>query len=108
MTKHVLLVFTDPVEGREDEYNAWYNDVHLGEVIETDGFVRAQRFTVADLMPGVTDHDYVALSELETDDPGSAMAALRGRMGSFTMTDAANLKDAKMSLVTEASDLVEA
>ncbi|MGY9074415.1 MAG: hypothetical protein ACKVHU_15870 [Acidimicrobiales bacterium] len=106
MTKHVLLVFTDPVEGRDDEYNAWYNDVHLGEVLETDGFVRAQRFRVADLMPGVTDHDYVAIYELETDDPGAAMAALRGRLGVFTMSDAANLKDAKMSLASEVSDLV--
>lgn len=108
MTKHVLLVFTDPVEGREDEYNAWYNDVHLGEVLEADGFVRAQRFKVADLMPGVTDHDYVAIYELETEDPGSAMAALRGRMGSFTMTDAANLKDAQMTLASQVSELIEA
>jgi hypothetical protein len=92
--KHVLLVFTDPVEGREDEYNAWCDDVHLGEVIEIDGFVRAQRFKVADLMPGVTDQGYVAFYELETDDPGSAMAALRGRMGSFAMTEASDLVEA--------------
>jgi hypothetical protein len=108
MTKHVLLVFTDPVEGKEDEYNAWYNDVHLGEVLQADGFVRAQRFKVADLMPGVTDHSYVAIYELETDDPGAAMKALNGAAGSFTMTDAIDLKKAKMSLASQVSDLVEA
>lgn len=75
-------------------YNAWCDDVHLGEVIEIDGFVRAQRFKVADLMPGVTDQGYVAFYELETDDPGSAMAALRGRMGSFAMTEASDLVEA--------------
>ena len=107
MTKHVLLVFTDPTEGREDEYNDWYNNVHLGEVLNTDGFVRAQRFKVADTMPGVTDHGYVAIYELETDDPGAAMKALTGASAGFTMTDAANLKNAKMSLATQASDLVE-
>ena len=51
MTKHVLLVFTSPVEGREDEYNAWYNDVHLGEVLTADGFVRAQRFKASEMLP---------------------------------------------------------
>lgn len=108
MTKHILLVFTDPVEGKDDEYNAWYNDVHLGEVLKTDGFVRAQRFKVADLMPGVTDHDYVAVYELETDDPGAAMKALGGASGDFTMTDAIDLKASKMTLASQVSDLVEA
>ncbi|MGF1597652.1 MAG: hypothetical protein ACFCVK_12105 [Acidimicrobiales bacterium] len=108
MTKHVLLVFTDPVEGREDEYNTWYNDVHLPEVLRTDGFVRAQRFQVADLMPGVTDHGYVAIYELETDDPGAAMKALNGAAGKFTMTDAVDLRKAKMSLASQVSELIEA
>ena len=107
MTKHVLLVFTDPVEGREDEYNTWYNDVHLGEVLQTDGFVRAQRFKVADMMPGVTEHEYVAIYELETDDPGAAMKALGAAGKGFTMTDATDLKKAKMSLASQVSDLVE-
>ncbi|MDH4146073.1 MAG: hypothetical protein OEY23_13005 [Acidimicrobiia bacterium] len=108
MTKHVLLVFTDPVEGKEDEYNRWYNDVHLGEVLQTPGFVRAQRFKVADLMPGVTDHTYVAIYELETDDPGAAMKALQGGAGTMTMSDAIDLKSAKMSLASEVSALVSA
>ncbi len=107
MTKHVLLVFSDPVEGRDDDYNTWYNEVHLGEVLQTDGFVRAQRFKVADLMPGVTDHTYVAFYELETDDPGAAMKALGGAMPGFTMTDAIDLSTAKTTMVSQVSDLVE-
>ncbi|MDH3682301.1 MAG: hypothetical protein OEV40_20395 [Acidimicrobiia bacterium] len=108
MTKHVLLVFTDPVEGKEDDYNTWYSDVHLPEVLQTDGFVRAQRFKVADFMPGVTEHGYVAIYELETDDPKGAMKALTGASAGFTMTDAADLKQAKMSLASQVSDLIEA
>jgi hypothetical protein len=107
MTKHVLLVFTDPVEGKEDEYNTWYNDVHLGEVLQTDGFVRAQRFKVADFMPGVTDHTYVAIYELETDDPRAAMKALNGVSGEFTMTDAIDLRKAKSTLASQVSDLIQ-
>ena len=32
MAQHALFVFTDPVEGKEEEYNDWYNNVHLAEV----------------------------------------------------------------------------
>ena len=40
-THHRLIVFTEPVIGREDEYNEWYDEVHLPEVLATDGFVAA-------------------------------------------------------------------
>lgn len=108
MTKHVLLVFTDPVEGKDDEYNTWYNEVHLPEVLATDGFVRAQRFKVAEMMPGVTDHTYVAIYELETDDPGAAMKALGEASGGFTKTDATDLRASKMTLASQVSDLIKA
>ncbi len=108
MTKHVLLVFTSPVEGREDDYNAWYNDVHLGEVLTADGFVRAQRFKASEMMPSVTEHDYVAIYEIEDLDPKDAMKSLNGASGSFTMTDAIDLKQSKMMLASQVSDLVEA
>ena len=108
MTKHVLLVFTSPVEGREDDYNAWYNDVHLGEVLTADGFVRAQRFKASEMMPSVTEHEYVAIYEIEDLDPKDAMKSLNGASGAFTMTDAIELKQSKMMLAAQVSDLVEA
>ena len=30
----ILVVLSSPVEGREDEYNEWYSNVHLREVVE--------------------------------------------------------------------------
>lgn len=44
----VLLVFSNPVDGCEDEYNAWYSEHHLDEILEIDGFRTAQRFRLAD------------------------------------------------------------
>ena len=40
----ILVVYTKPVEGREDEFDSWYSDVHLPEVVLLDGFVAARRF----------------------------------------------------------------
>lgn len=105
--KHVLFVYTDPTPGREDEYNAWYNDVHLKEVLATEGFVRAQRFKVADVMPGVTEHAYVAIYELETDDLEGALAKMRAAVPGMHMSEAINPKGVKMMAATAVSDVVE-
>lgn len=107
MAKHVLLVFSDPTEGQEDEYNRWYNEVHLKEVIATPGFVNAQRFKVADVMPGATDHKYLAIYEVDTDDAKKAVEALTAELPNMNMSKSINTKTAKMSILTECSPLVE-
>jgi len=39
-----LIVFTNPVEGRDDEYNDWYTNTHLPDVLKIPGITGAQRF----------------------------------------------------------------
>ena len=38
MGNYTMVVFTSPVEGREDDYNDWYDNQHLGDVIAAAGF----------------------------------------------------------------------
>lgn len=45
MAKALLVVLTSPVEGREDEYNDWYTNDHLDDVLKAAGFAAAQRFS---------------------------------------------------------------
>jgi hypothetical protein len=40
------LVFSKPVEGRDDEYNAWYDEVHLPDLAAIPGIRSAQRFDI--------------------------------------------------------------
>jgi hypothetical protein len=40
------LVFTKPVPGREDEYDKWYDEVHLPDVAAVPGVRAAQRYTL--------------------------------------------------------------
>jgi hypothetical protein len=42
------LVFADPVSGREDEFNQWYDHQHEPEVVAAPGFVSAQRYILSD------------------------------------------------------------
>jgi hypothetical protein len=51
MARHTFVVFTNPTEGQEDEYNDWYDNTHLSDVLKVEGFVAAQRFKLADTEP---------------------------------------------------------
>lgn len=48
MPERILLVFSNPVDGREEEYNDWYSNHHLDEILAVDGFTLAQRFRLAE------------------------------------------------------------
>jgi hypothetical protein len=47
MPRQILLVFSNPKPGREDEYDDWYTNHHLAEILAIEGFHRAQRFRLA-------------------------------------------------------------
>ena len=47
MADHHMLVFTNPLPGREAEFNKWYDEVHLPEVLQVKGFVAARRYVVS-------------------------------------------------------------
>jgi hypothetical protein len=44
MASALLIVLSNPVDGREEEYNAWYTGQHLDDVLTAAGFEAAQRF----------------------------------------------------------------
>jgi hypothetical protein len=46
-----LAVTSDPVPGREAEYETWYNEAHLPEVLSIPGFAAARRFVATDVDP---------------------------------------------------------
>jgi hypothetical protein len=78
MATYRLLVLSNPVEGREDEYNDWYTDRHLGDIVSLDGFVAAQRFRfVRPRRPGQEpEYRYLAIYEVEEGKLDAAHAAL--------------------------------
>lgn len=93
MTTHQLLILTNPVEGRDDEFNEWYDGAHLKDVLQVPGIVGAQRLTVT---PGNA-WSYATLYELDGDDPHAVIAELnaRAQSGQFTMTDAIDMSSYK-------------
>jgi len=44
LADYALIVFTRPMPGRDAEFNAFYNQKHMPDVIRVPGFVSGQRF----------------------------------------------------------------
>jgi hypothetical protein len=89
MGHYQLLVFSNPVEGREQEYNDWYTNRHIHDIVKLPGFVSAQRFEVK----GEAPHRYLAIYDMECADPLATYDELVGLAGSdaVPMSDALDL-----------------
>src|SRR5271155_5226362 len=98
MAKFVYTVFSAPVAGREQEFNHWYDKQHLGDVLRVPGFVAARRFTLTPRQEG--EHaPYLALYEIESDDPMATLAELRSRAGTPAMPISPALDATRVSAV---------
>lgn len=77
MAKHVLVALTSPADGKEAEYNAWYNEVHIPEILSVPGITSARRFRIkVAKAPGSPAWQYLAMYEVETDNIGDTLRSL--------------------------------
>lgn len=84
MAKGIIYVESFPSSpDRDEEYNTWYNEVHLKELVALDGIVSARR-----LRPVDGDGPYVALYEVEADDLPSVLQNMLDNAGQLHMSDA--------------------
>jgi hypothetical protein len=68
--KYKMIVFTNAVAGREKEFNDWYQNVHLKDIVGIKCIDAAQRFRFnMNIVPGGADlAPYLAIYDIETDD----------------------------------------
>lgn len=92
MPKYVLLVLTNAADGRDADFNDWYDQRHLPDVLDVPGMISAQRLELAPLQrkPPPYPYRYAAIYNIETDDLAAVMAEMTRRSG----TDAMLLSDA--------------
>jgi hypothetical protein len=86
MARGILLVLSDPITPDVDaEYNDWYDNVHLPEILALPGFTSARRYRMAATQLSSADPSverpklptrYVATYEVEADDLAIAVRAL--------------------------------
>lgn len=64
---------------REREFNHWYDNIHLPDILETPGIVRAARYE--NTKPGEGQGKLLAVYEIESDDIDGTMAAFGDQLG---------------------------
>jgi hypothetical protein len=96
MPKGVMLVFSRPSSPeREDEYNKWYDEVHIPECCTIPGVISAVRYRRSEAnAPSDDAFPYLAIYELESDDLGGTVKDLMAanQDGRITMSDALSMK----------------
>lgn len=75
--KAVLLVSTNPPSPeQEEEYNNWYDDVHVPQLLERiPGVVGATRYAATPYGPPITER-YLTVFDIEADDPAAVVQAI--------------------------------
>ena len=69
----VEIFCTDP--SREEEFNNWYNNTHLPDVLSTPGFLSARRYIIKEPRNGRG--KYLSIYEIATDDIDRSIALRR-------------------------------
>ena len=85
MATHLFIAFSNPVPGREDEYNTWYDNVHVPEVNAIPGYISGQRFKLVANTTGEMPGQYLVIYEMETKDPIAAYDGITKAMESGKM-----------------------
>jgi hypothetical protein len=111
MGRHVLIVMTNPVDAEhEAEYNDWYTGRHIGDVVGVPGFGSATRYVAsAAQLVGPPVHKYLAVYEIDADDPADAVKALRDALaipGRMPVSDAMDRKNLMVHVYSAITDRV--
>jgi len=84
MARYLYFAFSDCKDpDREAEFNEWYDTMHLPDMLEVPGMIKATRWKSAESGEG-QHRKYLALYELETDDLEEFNEKVRER-GMWTM-----------------------
>jgi len=88
-----MLVLTNAREGREDEFDTWYDTVHLPRLREVPGVRWAVRYQAQ----GPGGHKYLAVYELDNAAVAQEISR-RSATGENTPSDALDVTTAKVTL----------
>lgn len=93
MNRYIFAVHSNAAEGREQEYNDWYSNHHLKDLLAIPGVVGARRLTLAEqqIHPAPPAFKYFCLYEIETDHLQGFIDELTARAGTDRMRISSSL-----------------
>ena len=84
MAKAIVLVFTNCADpAREAEFNEWYNNTHVPDILQAEGFVASTRYQLLG-EPGPGQGKFLAIYEVEADELPATFAGVQKRLAEVT------------------------
>ena len=96
-----FMVLSNAVEGRDDQFNDWYTNRHIPDVLAIPGIVSASRYELAGTqrMTPPWPYRYLAIYDIETDDLDWVAAEIGRRAGTDAMVISDAMASEKMPLI---------
>lgn len=94
--KHLVLILTEPTEGNEAEYNDYYENLHLDEVLATTRLTSAQRFKLAGEAGEACPLPYLAVYETEAESADEVLRDLNETRAQRQQSDALNRRTGRV------------
>jgi hypothetical protein len=90
MAKHILVVLSNAEDGTDEQFNRWYTETHLGDILTLPGYTAAQRFKLSEAQLGTGDlpYRYLAIYEVEAENVAAAAEALSSNTGGMVIDPA--------------------
>lgn len=109
MPKCKMIALTTPLPGKEAEFHDWYQNKHLPELVENLGMQGAQRYQLVAKLMGSDENPWLAIYDIECDDPGAFLGKMGELAGSDKMTPATSqdMATTYTALFTEYGERVE-
>lgn len=101
MAKHVVVVLSEPVEGREAAFNDWYENTHIGEVLQSTGWETGQRFVLTAEKGEKCPLRHLALYEVEAESGEDVVAKLDATRSQREQSDSFDWKRAGLWVFSE-------
>ena len=101
MPKHVVIVLSEPVEGREAEFEDWYENTHIREVLETTEWESGQRFVLTADKGQKCPLGRLAFYEAEAETGADVIARLDATRSARKQSDSFNRKSAGLWVFSE-------
>ena len=99
--KHLVLILTEPTPGNEDEFNDYYDNLHLKEVLATTNLTSAQRFRLAGEAGEPCPLPYLAVYETEADSAADVIDNLNSTRPQRQQSDALNRRTGRVWVFEE-------
>lgn len=63
MARRLMVIMSNAVEGRDEDFNDWYDNVHLPAICSIEGVVSAARYEIDD--DDAAPHRYMTIYEID-------------------------------------------